>query len=111
MPVIRTRKAHLTQGTKKFIVYTEIPVRLTFKKSNTHDACTHQELQAGLSVTCLCCVEYGENEERDLQFHATGEDIKMIELGFSTPPELAEKYGEINAEYVKFFLHMQEWQL
>jgi hypothetical protein len=103
MPVVRTKKAHLPQGTKKVIVYTDIPVRITFKKSNTHDVCTHQELQLGLHITCLCCVEYGENEDRDMQFHATGENIMMLELGFTTPPQLAEKYGEINAEYVKFF--------
>jgi hypothetical protein len=66
MTVIRTKKAHLTTGTKKVIVYTDIPVRITFKKSNAHDVSTHQELQSGLHITCLCCVEYAELEERDM---------------------------------------------
>jgi hypothetical protein len=103
MPVVRTKKAHLNPGTKKVIVYTDVPVRVTFKKSNTHDVSTHQELQSGLHITCLCCVEYADHEDRDMQFHATGENIMMMELGFTTPPQLAEKYGDINAEYVKFF--------
>jgi hypothetical protein len=103
MPVVRTKKAHLTPGTKKVIVYTDIPVRVTLKKSNTHDVSMHQELQAGLHISCLCCVEYAEHEEKDMQFHATGDDIMMLELGFSTQPQLAEKYGDINAEYLKFF--------
>jgi hypothetical protein len=103
MPVVRTRKAHLHEDTKKVIVYTDIPVRVTFKKSNTHDVCTHQELQVGLHVTCLCCIQYAEREEKDMQFHATGNDIMMLELGFTTPPHLAEKYGQINRVYMKFF--------
>jgi hypothetical protein len=103
MPYVRTRKAHLTAGTKKVIVYTDIPVRITFKKSSTHDVATHQELQTGLHVTCLCCVEYAEHEEKDMQFHVSGDNIMMLELGFPTPPQLSEKYGQINDEYVKFF--------